>query len=120
MKIGLLDTFEGLNQIDKAVFCRHGKYAEGTRDPKTLAPGGEDSVPIIYQNQVGMEFDGESDRVFLARVELLMGWIGSNNELNCCTAVGAFLCFISSRTTAGRITLSNSAGRMSICPMRIR
>ena len=81
MKTGPLDTFEGLGQIDKATLCRHGKYAEGTRDPKTFAPGDADSVPIIHQNQLGTKFDGESDRGFLSCVERFMGGIGSIHDV---------------------------------------
>jgi len=36
------------------------------------------------------------------------------------TANGAFACFSSSHTAAGRITLSNNAGRISTCPMSTR
>ena len=71
MKTGLLNTFEGLRQINKASYCRHGKYAEGARDPKPLAPGDKGAFPIVHQDQVGVEFDSESDHVFLARVEFV-------------------------------------------------
>ncbi len=69
MKTGPFDPLERLGQINKAALWRHGKYAEGARDPKALAPGDEDSVPIIHQDQVGAQFDRESDRVFFARVQ---------------------------------------------------
>ena len=65
-----LDTFEGLGEIEKTLRGGHGKNTEGSRHPETFAPGDEDAVTIIHQDQVGVKFDGESNGVFLTRIEL--------------------------------------------------
>ena len=45
------------------------RITQGSRHPATFAPGDEDAVPIVHQDQIGVEFDGESNGVFLTRIE---------------------------------------------------
>jgi hypothetical protein len=49
----------------------HGKDAQGSCYPETFASGDADTFAIIHQDQIGMKFDGKSDGVFFASVELI-------------------------------------------------
>ena len=69
MKTRTLDTFEGFFEINEAPRRRHGKDAESARDPKALISRDENPFPIIHQDQVGMDLDGECDSVSFARVQ---------------------------------------------------
>ena len=69
-EIGTLDAVERVGQVQKAMSCGEGQNAQCTGNSKSLAPGGDDSFPVVHQEQVSMKLDGEDDRILFARVEV--------------------------------------------------
>ena len=85
VETGTFDAVEDLGKTEKAMRGGHGENTQRSRHPETFAQGDEDAVPIVHQDQIGVEFDGESNGVFLTCIEFChRGIVGMRGRVYLC------------------------------------
>lgn len=81
MEAGAFEQIKRFREIEQTMRRRHCQDAESTSDPKTFAPGDENTIPIIHENHIGMKFAREDNRVSFAGVKHGQSRIGGANDL---------------------------------------
>jgi hypothetical protein len=124
-EIRLFQGVEGFCKIEKMALPRPAQNAQSSGDLQSFPARRHHSFLIIHQQQISVELKRQGNRCHFTGIEYSrrraprrLVWRTSTQAggraIKFFTTAGAFGCFNSSRTAAGRITVSNSAGRISI------